>query len=56
MSIGCLCNKSPSYMKNRPNNWIHAVATVDVQQNGNFTPHVIPIYNGVATHNNKLYK
>lgn len=56
MSIGCLCNKSPAYMKNRPHNWIHAVATVDVQPNGNFTPHIIPIYNGVATFNGKLFK
>ena len=56
MSIGCLCNKSPSYMKNRPHSWIHAIATVDVLTNGNFTPHVIPIYDGAATYNGKIYK
>ena len=54
-SIGCLCNLSPSFMKNRPHNWMHGVAMVDLQQGGNFTMNVVPIYSGKASVFGKLY-
>jgi hypothetical protein len=56
ISIGCLCDMSPEYMKNRPNNWMHAFAMVDVQRNGDFTPHVVNIFDGKASWNQKLYR
>lgn len=56
MSIGCLCDMSPKYMRNKPNNWMHGFATVDVLNNGNFIPKIYNIIDGVTTHNNKLYK
>jgi predicted phosphodiesterase len=55
-SIGCLCNLSPGYMKNRPHNWIHGVALVDVRRNGNFTSLVVPIYDGEASIMGKVFK
>lgn len=55
-SIGCLTKLSPAYMKGRPHNWMHGVAMVDVQRNGNFTTNVVPIYDGVASVFGKVYK
>jgi predicted phosphodiesterase len=56
MSIGCLTNLSPAYMKNRPHNWIHGMALVDVRKGGRFTSLVVPIYDGEASIMGKLYK
>lgn len=56
ISIGCLCDMSPKYMRNKPNNWMHAFATVDVMNNGNFIPKVYNIIHGTTIFNNKLYK
>lgn len=54
-SIGCLCDKSPDYMKKRPNKWVHAFMIVDVSQNGDFTEHTINIVNGQFRWHGKLY-
>jgi predicted phosphodiesterase len=54
-SIGCLCDMSPSYMKNRPHNWMHGIMLMDVLKNGNFTPLVIPIIGGKASILGKTY-
>lgn len=35
-SIGCLCDKSPEYVKGRPTGWQHSFAIVYVHDNGNF--------------------
>lgn len=56
MSIGCLSSMSPSYMKKRPNNWVHGVATVEVLGGGNFNARFIPIINGLAVMDKKVYK
>jgi len=56
ISIGCLCDMSPRYMRKKPNNWMHAFATVEVFSNGNFIPAVHNIVEGVTTYNGKLYK
>lgn len=54
--IGCLCDMSPDYMRNRPNNWVHAFATVDVLPNGNFSPQIINIVDKKVIYNGKIYK
>ena len=56
LSVGCLCDLSPAYMKNRPNNWMHAVAMVDVFENGDFVPHVLNIVNGKTVYANKIFR
>lgn len=55
-SIGCLCDKNPDYMKNRPNKWVHAFMVVDLSPNGEFTEHTINIINGKFRWHGKLYQ
>jgi predicted phosphodiesterase len=56
-SIGCLCNKNPDFLKNRPNRWIHGFATVDVDvANGDFFTDFIKIVRGRFSRNGKIYK
>lgn len=54
-SIGCLCDKNPHYMRNKPNKWVHAFMVVDVSPNGDFTEHTINIVNGMFRWHGKLY-
>ncbi|HEY9705830.1 MAG TPA: metallophosphoesterase [Allocoleopsis sp.] len=55
-SIGCLCSMSPSYMRNKPNQWVHAFALVYTDiHSGNFTDYVVKVINGKAVWNNKVY-
>lgn len=54
-SIGCLCDKNPDYMKNKPNRWVHAFMEVDLSPNGDFTEHTINIINGKFRWNGKIY-
>jgi predicted phosphodiesterase len=56
-SIGCLADMSPSYMRNRPHQWVHAFAVVYTDAStGNFTDYVVKIINGATVWNGKLYK
>ena len=43
MSMGCLCNLNPYYMRNRPSNWLHGFGLIEVETTGNFAAHFIPI-------------
>ena len=55
-SIGCLCSMSPSYMRNKPNQWVHAFALVYTDtKTGNFTDYVVKIINGKAIWKDKIY-
>jgi len=49
ISLGCLANKNPQYMKNRPNNWVHAIGIGTVRSDGTFNIEPIIINDGVAT-------
>lgn len=55
MSIGCLCNQNPDYIRNRPTKWVHGFATVDFFSNGNFTVDFINIINGNFSRQGKIY-
>lgn len=55
MSIGCLCNMNPKYLKNRPKKWVHGFATVDVISNGDFFIDFIKIIKGRFSRNGKIY-
>jgi len=56
-SIGCLCDKNPDYLKNRPNRWSHGFATVEVDPiNGDFFIDSIKIVRGRFSRNGRIYK
>ena len=55
-SIGCLCNKSPDYMKNRKNQWVHAFNVAYVYDDGLFNDYTVHIINGRFVFNGRLYK
>lgn len=50
LSIGCLADKNPQFMRNRPNNWTHCVAVGLVRKDGTFNIDPIIISNGVASY------
>lgn len=54
-SIGCLCNVSQAYMKNRPNKWVHAFSIVYLYDKGWFNEYTINIVKGKFIWNAKLY-
>lgn len=47
--LGCLCNKNPKYMENKPNNWSHALGLGEVRHDGGFNLYPIIICDGVAS-------
>lgn len=55
MSIGCLCNMNPEYLKNRPKRWVNGFATVDVLQSGDFFPDFIKIIRNKFSRMGKIY-
>lgn len=54
-NVGCLCDLSPDYMRNRPNGWVHGGAVGYFYPNGHFDIHLIRIINGKFVFNNKIY-
>lgn len=54
-SIGCLCNRSQKYGKNRPNKWVHAFSVVYYYEGGWFNEYTINIVNGKFVWNGKIY-
>ena len=46
VSIGCLANKAPDYLKGKPNNWVNAFGILYVWDGGNFNLYVPIITNG----------
>ncbi len=52
---GCLCDKNPDYLKNRPNKWSHGFTIVYYMPNGYFFVDNIRIVKGRFIYNNKLY-
>lgn len=55
-SIGAACDLNPSYMKNKPNAWVHAFGVVHYRKDGTFTAHVPEIINNETIFNGKVYK
>lgn len=45
-SIGCLCDKNPDFMKNRPSAWAHGFAYGYLEKDGTFQINPVPIVNG----------
>lgn len=56
MCIGTLSKFNLSYLVGKPPvNWIHMFATIDVMENGKFTPIPVPIIDGKFVRGGKLY-
>jgi predicted phosphodiesterase len=55
ISLGSACSRNPGYMKNRPNNWVHALGIVYFQKCGQFTAYTPIIVDGKMVFNGKLY-
>lgn len=53
--VGCLCDMSPVYMKNRPDKWSHGFAVIYFYENGYFDVDLKRIVKGKFVFNNHLY-
>jgi predicted phosphodiesterase len=55
LSLGCLADKNPAYLKNKPNNWVHCIGVGYVRRDGTFNIDPVIISNGVATYAGKTF-
>ena len=55
ISIPCLCDRNPNWLRGKPNSWVHGFATVDVLSNGHYFDDIITIINGNFSRNGKIY-
>lgn len=56
LSLGCLADKNPVYMRNRPSNWVHALGLGLIRQDDTFSIDPIIIIDGVASYAGKTFK
>lgn len=54
-NVGCLCDKNPEYLRNKPNAWSHGFAIVYYLESGYFFVQNIRIIKGRFVYNGKLY-
>lgn len=54
-SIGCLCNKSPSFMQGRPNRWVHSFGVLYTRHDGSYNLYVPVIIKGQFVFAGKLF-
>jgi len=55
-SIGCLCNKSPMFMRGRPNRWVHSFGVLYTRYNGFYNLYTPVIINGQFVFAGKVFK
>ena len=55
VGIGCLCNKNPSYLLDKPNAWVHQFLFWYMFDDGTFTYYTPTIINGRCIINGKVY-
>jgi len=53
--VGCMCDKNPSYMNDKPNNWINQFMYFYLNSDNTFYHYIVSIINDKAVINNKLY-
>jgi len=46
-SIPCFCHLNPTYMKNRPNQWLNGLYQCEIETNGTFYDNILVVINGV---------
>lgn len=56
LSLGCLCNKNPQFMENRPNNWVHCLGIGEIRPNGNFSIYPAIICNGETSYGGQTFR
>lgn len=56
MSLGCLCDLNPHYLRNKPARWLHGFGIFEVMADGSFTPMFIPIINGRFKYDGVIFK
>lgn len=54
-SIGCLCNRSPEFLKGRMNRWVNGFGILYVRENGNYNLYVPIIIEGKFTFAGKTF-
>jgi hypothetical protein len=54
-SLGCLCDRNPSYMRNAPNKWVHCVGLCYFREDGTFNLYPVIISDGVASFAGKIF-
>jgi len=55
-SVGCLCKVNPSYMKSRPNRWVHGFLAFYMKNNKEYSAYQIRIVNGEFIWQGKVFK
>ena len=55
LSLGCLADKNPKFMENKPNNWVHAVGIGLSRADGSFNIDPIIISKGRASYAGKTF-
>ncbi len=53
--LGCLCDKKPHFMLNKPAKWDHGFGDVYVADNGEINAYIVDIINNRFYHNGKAY-
>lgn len=56
VSIGCMCNKNPEWMKNKPNAWLHQFLYFYIFEDGSFRYYTPIILNNKTIINDKIYR
>jgi hypothetical protein len=56
VAVPCLCNRGPSYGRNKPNRWVNGFLAGYIFPDGSFTDTVIVVVNGRFHWNGKTYK
>lgn len=55
-SLGCLCDLNPSWMRNKPNRWVHAFGLFWLKDNGEFQMDIKYIIKGEVIVNGVIFK
>jgi hypothetical protein len=56
VAVPCLCNRGPSYGRNKPNRWMNGFLVGYIFPDGSFNDTVVVIVNGRFCWNGKVYK
>lgn len=56
IAVPCLCHKTPSYGRGKPNRWVQGFNYGYILDNGNFNDYIVTILDGQCAVNGKLYK
>lgn len=55
-SLGCLCDRNPEWLNNKPNRWVHAFGMFYLKDNGEFQMDVKHVIRGETVVNKVIFK